>query len=112
MNIVWCQSCRRSQIAACTSANAVSTGLGERQVSLRVTVMRCAVDGRGEARAADLMVAARIGKGQNTVEGEVIETVPESLLVRTSVDEARPLGSSRGTTRQRPAGRARAFDET
>jgi (E)-4-hydroxy-3-methylbut-2-enyl-diphosphate synthase len=50
--------------------------------------MGCVVNGPGEAREADLGVASGNGKGQIFVKGEVVKTVPESLIVETLIEEA------------------------
>ena len=55
---------------------------------LRVAVMGCVVNGPGEAREADLGVASGNGKGQIFVKGEVVKTVPESMIVETLIEEA------------------------
>ena len=60
----------------------------ELDVPLRVAVMGCVVNGPGEAREADLGVASGNGKGQIFVKGEVIKTVPESMIVETLIEEA------------------------
>ena len=61
------------------------------EVPLRVAVMGCVVNGPGEAREADLGVASGNGKGQIFVKGKVVETVPESRIVETLIDEAMRL---------------------
>ena len=63
---------------------------------LRVAVMGCVVNGPGEAREADLGVASGNGKGQIFVKGEVIKTVPESLIVETLIEEAMRLAEEMG----------------
>jgi (E)-4-hydroxy-3-methylbut-2-enyl-diphosphate synthase len=54
------------------------------------------VNGPGEAREADLGVASGNGKGQIFVKGEVIKTVPESLIVETLVEEALKIAAEMG----------------
>jgi (E)-4-hydroxy-3-methylbut-2-enyl-diphosphate synthase len=61
----------------------VTAGLKDFTKPLRIAVMGCIVNGPGEAREADLGVAAGNGKGQIFVKGEVIRTVPESEIVPT-----------------------------
>jgi (E)-4-hydroxy-3-methylbut-2-enyl-diphosphate synthase len=61
-------------------------------VPLRVAVMGCVVNGPGEAREADLGVASGNGKGQIFVKGQVIKTVPESMIVEILIEEAMRLG--------------------
>jgi (E)-4-hydroxy-3-methylbut-2-enyl-diphosphate synthase len=88
LEIVSCPSCGRAQVDVYTLANAVSAGLEGLDVPLRVAVMGCVVNGPGEAREADLGVASGNGKGQIFVKGEVIKTVPESMIVETLIEEA------------------------
>jgi (E)-4-hydroxy-3-methylbut-2-enyl-diphosphate synthase len=65
-------------------------------VPLRVAVMGCVVNGPGEAREADLGVASGNGKGQIFVKGQVIKTVPESIIVETLIEEALRLADEMG----------------
>ncbi|MCE5288977.1 MAG: flavodoxin-dependent (E)-4-hydroxy-3-methylbut-2-enyl-diphosphate synthase [Nocardiaceae bacterium] len=88
LEIVSCPSCGRAQVDVYKLANEVSAGLEGMEVPLRVAVMGCVVNGPGEAREADLGVASGNGKGQIFVKGEVIKTVPESMIVETLIEEA------------------------
>ena len=81
LEIVSCPSCGRAQVDVYKLADEVTAGLEGMEVPLRVAVMGCVVNGPGEAREADLGVASGNGKGQIFVKGEVIKTVPESLLL-------------------------------
>jgi (E)-4-hydroxy-3-methylbut-2-enyl-diphosphate synthase len=58
--------------------------------------MGCVVNGPGEAREADLGVAAGNGKGQIFVRGQVITTVPEAQIVETLIEEALKLAAEQG----------------
>ena len=108
LEIVSCPSCGRAQVDVYTLADDVTEGLKDMTVPLRVAVMGCVVNGPGEAREADLGVASGNGKGQIFVKGEVIETVPESEIVKTLIEEANRLAAEMGpnATRDR-AGRHR-----
>ncbi len=88
LEIVSCPSCGRSQVDVYTLANQVTAALEGFTAPLRVAVMGCVVNGPGEAREADLGVSAGNGKGQIFVQGEVVETVPESRIVETLVNHA------------------------
>jgi (E)-4-hydroxy-3-methylbut-2-enyl-diphosphate synthase len=88
LEIVSCPSCGRAQVDVYTLAEQVRAGLDGIEVPLRVAVMGCVVNGPGEAREADLGVAAGNGKGQIFVRGEVIGTVPEARIVETLIEEA------------------------
>jgi (E)-4-hydroxy-3-methylbut-2-enyl-diphosphate synthase len=91
LEIVSCPSCGRAQVDVYTLAEQVQAGLEGMTVPLRVAVMGCVVNGPGEAREADLGVASGNGKGQIFVKGEVIKTVPESMIVQTLIEEAMRL---------------------
>ncbi len=91
LEIVSCPSCGRAQVDVYTLAERVQAGLEGMTVPLRVAVMGCVVNGPGEAREADLGVASGNGKGQIFVKGQVIKTVPESMIVETLIEEAMRL---------------------
>jgi (E)-4-hydroxy-3-methylbut-2-enyl-diphosphate synthase len=88
LEIVSCPSCGRAQVDVYKLADEVTAGLTGMEVPLRVAVMGCVVNGPGEAREADLGVASGNGKGQIFVKGEVVKTVPESMIVETLIEEA------------------------
>jgi len=94
LEIVSCPSCGRAQVDVYTLAEQVTAGLEGLEVPLRVAVMGCVVNGPGEAREADLGVASGNGKGQIFVRGEVIKTVPESMIVETLIEEAMRLADA------------------
>ena len=94
LEIVSCPSCGRAQVDVYDLAEKVTAGLEGMEVPLRVAVMGCVVNGPGEAREADLGVASGNGKGQIFVRGEVIKTVPESMIVETLIEEALKLAET------------------
>jgi (E)-4-hydroxy-3-methylbut-2-enyl-diphosphate synthase len=96
LEIVSCPSCGRAQVDVYTLADQVTAALDGFPAPLRVAVMGCVVNGPGEAREADLGVASGNGKGQIFVKGQVIKTVPESLIVETLVEEALRLADEMG----------------
>jgi len=96
LEIVSCPSCGRAQVDVYTLADQVTAGLEGMEVPLRVAVMGCVVNGPGEAREADLGVASGNGKGQIFVKGEVIKTVPESMIVESLIEEAMRLAEEMG----------------
>src|SRR6195952_5068056 len=99
LEIVSCPSCGRAQVDVYTLANEVSAGLEGMDIPLRVAVMGCVVNGPGEAREADLGVASGNGKGQIFVKGEVVKTVPESMIVETLIEEAMKIAEQMGSER-------------
>ncbi len=103
LEIVSCPSCGRAQVDVYTLAEEVTAGLEGLEVPLRVAVMGCVVNGPGEAREADLGVASGNGKGQIFVKGEVVKTVPESMIVETLIAEALKIAETM-TTDGTPSG--------
>ena len=85
LDVVSCPSCGRAQVDVYTLAESVQKALEGIDVPLRVAVMGCVVNGPGEAREADLGVAAGKGKGQILKKGEVLFTVQEADIVETLV---------------------------
>jgi (E)-4-hydroxy-3-methylbut-2-enyl-diphosphate synthase len=65
---------------------------------VRVAVMGCVVNGPGEAREADLGIAAGKGQGFLVVGGEVVDKIPESQFVERLVAEARRLAAEAADT--------------
>jgi (E)-4-hydroxy-3-methylbut-2-enyl-diphosphate synthase len=102
LDVVSCPSCGRAQVDVWTLAENVQQGLeGRIDVPLRVAVMGCVVNGPGEAREADIGVAAGNGKGQIFRRGETIATVQEADIVEAIVhfatEMADEIRSERGS---------------
>jgi len=93
LEIISCPTCGRCQVDVYTLTDQVTEGLKDLTQPLRVAVMGCVVNGPGEAREADLGVAAGNGKGQIFVHGDVIETVPESEIVPTLLAHANRIAA-------------------
>jgi (E)-4-hydroxy-3-methylbut-2-enyl-diphosphate synthase len=91
LDVVSCPSCARAEVDVYSLAEKVQTALEGIDVPLRVAVMGCVVNGPGEAREADLGVAAGKGKGQILQNGQVLFTVQESDIVETLVHFANEM---------------------
>jgi len=85
LDVVSCPSCGRAQVDVWTLAEEVQKGLEGLDAPLRIAVMGCVVNGPGEAREADLGVAAGNGKGDIIRRGERIATVREEDIVEAMV---------------------------
>jgi (E)-4-hydroxy-3-methylbut-2-enyl-diphosphate synthase len=92
-DLVACPSCGRAEVDVYALANAVEARLGNIDVPMRVAVMGCVVNGPGEAREADVGVAAGKEKGQIFVRGEVVRTVPEADIVEELAREAEKMAN-------------------
>jgi (E)-4-hydroxy-3-methylbut-2-enyl-diphosphate synthase len=91
LDLIACPSCGRAEVDVFALAEAVEERLVGIDVPMRVAVMGCIVNGPGEAREADVGVAAGKGKGQIFVRGEVRKTVPEDAIVDELIAEAKRL---------------------
>ncbi|MBW3578676.1 MAG: flavodoxin-dependent (E)-4-hydroxy-3-methylbut-2-enyl-diphosphate synthase [Actinobacteria bacterium] len=91
LQLIACPSCGRAEVDVYTLAESVEAELQTLDVPLRVAVMGCVVNGPGEAREADIGVAAGRGKGQIIRQGEVIATVREEDIVEALVHFAHEL---------------------
>ena len=72
-------------------AREAQDALEARNIPLQVAVMGCVVNGPGEARDADLGIAAGRGKGHLFVRGQVVRVVPEAEMVDALVAEAEAI---------------------
>jgi len=93
LDLVACPSCGRAEVDVIGLAGEVERRLATEGVSLQVAVMGCVVNGPGEARQADLGIAAGRGKGHLFVRGRVVRVVPEAEMVEALVSEARRLAT-------------------
>lgn len=93
VDLVACPSCGRAEVDVFALAGAVEKRMAEIDVPMRIAVMGCIVNGPGEAREADVGVAAGKGKGQIFVRGEVVRTVPEESIVDELFVEAHRLAA-------------------
>ncbi|MFU8841563.1 MAG: flavodoxin-dependent (E)-4-hydroxy-3-methylbut-2-enyl-diphosphate synthase [Nitriliruptoraceae bacterium] len=99
LDVVSCPSCGRAQVDVWTLAEDVQKGLEGIDAPLRVAVMGCVVNGPGEAREADLGVAAGNGKGDIIRKGERIATVREEDIVEAMVHFATEMAAEIRTER-------------
>jgi (E)-4-hydroxy-3-methylbut-2-enyl-diphosphate synthase len=88
LDLIACPSCGRAEIDVIGVAREAQAALDTRNVPLQVAVMGCVVNGPGEAREADLGIAAGRGKGHLFVKGKVVRVVPEADMVSALLDEA------------------------
>jgi (E)-4-hydroxy-3-methylbut-2-enyl-diphosphate synthase len=72
-------------------AKAAQSALEDRQLPIQVAVMGCVVNGPGEARQADLGIAAGRKRGHLFIKGKIIRVVPEDEMVEALVAEAEKL---------------------
>ena len=84
IEVVSCPTCGRTSIDLIGLANQVEKMVSEfDDLSLKVAVMGCVVNGPGEAKEADLGIAGGKGVGLLIRKGEVIRKVPEAELLES-----------------------------
>ncbi|MGI9080022.1 MAG: flavodoxin-dependent (E)-4-hydroxy-3-methylbut-2-enyl-diphosphate synthase [Acidimicrobiales bacterium] len=91
LDLIACPSCGRAEVDVIAVAKEAQAALEERNLPIQVAVMGCVVNGPGEARSADLGIAAGRGKGHLFVRGQVVRVVPEAEMVTALVEEAERL---------------------
>jgi len=72
-------------------ARAAQDALANRNLPIQVAVMGCVVNGPGEARHADLGIAAGKKRGHLFIRGQIVRVVPEDEMVEALVAEAEKL---------------------
>lgn len=88
IDLIACPSCGRAEIDVYDVANRALEAFGEREIPLQVAVMGCVVNGPGEARDADLGIAAGNKRGHLFVKGQNVAVIPEDEMVDALVEWA------------------------
>jgi (E)-4-hydroxy-3-methylbut-2-enyl-diphosphate synthase len=88
IDLIACPSCGRAEIDVIAVAKEAMEAFGEREIPLQVAVMGCVVNGPGEARDADIGIAAGNKRGHLFVKGRNVAVVPEDEMVSTLVEWA------------------------
>ncbi len=91
LDLIACPSCGRSEIDVIAVAQAAQDALEDRNLPIQVAVMGCVVNGPGEAREADLGIAAGRKRGHLFIKGKIVRVVPEDEMVEALVAEAERL---------------------
>ena len=91
LDLIACPSCGRAEIDVIAVARAAQDALANRHLPIQVAVMGCVVNGPGEARHADLGIAAGKKRGHLFIRGQIVRVVPEDEMVEALVAEAEKL---------------------
>ncbi|HSM00969.1 MAG TPA: flavodoxin-dependent (E)-4-hydroxy-3-methylbut-2-enyl-diphosphate synthase [Acidimicrobiia bacterium] len=91
LDLIACPSCGRAEVDVIAVAAAAQKALEAEKLPIQVAVMGCVVNGPGEAREADIGIAAGRGKGHLFIKGQVVRVVPETEMVDALLEEARRL---------------------
>ena len=90
-NIIACPTCGRTNIDLIPIAQEVERRLAGCTKPITVAVMGCAVNGPGEASAADVGIAGGMGEGLLFRKGEILRKVPQDGLVDALLEEIAKL---------------------
>jgi (E)-4-hydroxy-3-methylbut-2-enyl-diphosphate synthase len=93
LDLIACPSCGRAEVDVIKVTEDVRDALEAEKIPIQVAVMGCVVNGPGEAREADIGIAAGRGKGHLFIKGQVVRVVREEEMVDALLDEARKLAT-------------------
>ena len=86
LDLIACPSCGRAEVDVIQVAADAQRALEALDMPIQVAVMGCVVNGPGEAREADVGIAAGRGRGHLFVKGKVVKVVPEAEMVDALVE--------------------------
>jgi (E)-4-hydroxy-3-methylbut-2-enyl-diphosphate synthase len=85
--LIACPTCGRLEIDLTKIMDELHRRMGGRKTPIKVSVLGCVVNGPGEAREADLGIAAGKGKGVIFKRGEIVRHVLEHEMVDALLEE-------------------------
>src|SRR6516165_3575054 len=85
--LIACPTCGRLAIDLEDIIAKLEQRLGGRKTPVKISVLGCVVNGPGEAREADIGIAAGNGKGVIFRNGEIVRHVQESEMVEALMEE-------------------------
>jgi (E)-4-hydroxy-3-methylbut-2-enyl-diphosphate synthase len=88
VDLIACPSCGRAEVDVIAVANKAMDAFADKKLPLQIAVMGCVVNGPGEARDADLGIAAGNKRGHLFVKGQNVAVVPEDEMVDQLVEWA------------------------
>jgi (E)-4-hydroxy-3-methylbut-2-enyl-diphosphate synthase len=103
--LIACPTCGRLAIDLEAIIAKLEQRLGGRKTPVKISVLGCVVNGPGEAREADIGIAAGNGKGVIFRNGEIVRNVLEHEMVDALMEEVERW------EREHPNGKSEAKDE-
>jgi len=89
LDLIACPSCGRAEVDVIKIAAEAQEVLEKEGLPIQVAVMGCVVNGPGEARSADLGIAAGKKRGHLFIKGQVVKVVDEKDMVGALLKEGR-----------------------
>ena len=93
LDLIACPSCGRAEVDVIKVATEAQAALAALDLPIQVAVMGCVVNGPGEARHADLGIAAGKKRGHLFIQGQIVRVVAEDEMVEALVDEAKKIAA-------------------
>ena len=87
LDLIACPSCGRAEVDVIKVAKEAQKALEKKGFAIQVAVMGCVVNGPGEAKSADLGIAAGKNRGHLFIKGQVVKVVNEDEMVSALVKE-------------------------
>ena len=111
-DLIACPSCGRAEVDVISVAQQAQAAFRDLDLPVQVAVMGCVVNGPGEARSADLGIAAGRSRGHLFVKGQVVSVVPEDEMVTALVSWAEIVAAdgAEAALRRAEAGAAEAAE--
>ena len=94
--LVACPSCGRADVDVVKLANDVDALLKKSNKNIKVAVMGCEVNGPGEAKDADVGIAAGAGRAVIFRKGQKVRVVPEADMLTALMEEVENAPSPAG----------------
>jgi (E)-4-hydroxy-3-methylbut-2-enyl-diphosphate synthase len=91
--LVACPSCGRADVDVIKLANTVDGLLQEKDYTVKVAVMGCEVNGPGEAKDADVGIAAGVGRAVIFRKGQKVRVVDESEMLSALMEEVEKVAA-------------------
>ena len=91
LDLIACPSCGRAEVDVIKIAKEAQEALEKKGFPIQVAVMGCVVNGPGEAKSADIGIAAGKNKGHLFIKGQVVKVVKENEMVSSLVKEGELL---------------------
>ena len=92
--LIACPSCGRADVDVVKLANTVDDMLQSKDYNVRVAVMGCEVNGPGEAKDADVGIAAGVGRAVIFRKGQKVRVVEESEMLAALMEEVEKVASA------------------
>ncbi|SEF45504.1 4-hydroxy-3-methylbut-2-en-1-yl diphosphate synthase [Caloramator fervidus] len=87
IEIISCPTCGRTNINLIELANNITKEIENIDKPIKVAIMGCAVNGPGEAREADIGIAAGVGEALIFKKGKIVKKVPEDKILQELLNE-------------------------